>query len=79
MNDTDVKGEITREEFEKLCQPMLERICGPLDEVLLRAGLTKKDLHSVEIVGGGVRVPMVKAKVKEWFEGKALSTTCDGD
>jgi len=79
MNDTDVKGEVMRDQFEKLCEPLIARMLAPLDEVLSSAGLTKKDLHSVEVVGGAVRVPMVKAKLTEWFEGKAVSTTCDGD
>merc|ERR1712087_794459 len=79
MNDTDVQGQISRDEFAKKCSSLVERICTPLNEVLSIAKVKKSELHSLEIVGGAVRIPMVKAKLKEWFNGKNLSATCDGD
>merc|ERR1712165_206209 len=79
MNDRDVKGDITKAEFEEMCSPIIERLSAPLNEVLSIAKVQKNEIHSLEIVGGAVRIPMVKAKLKEWFNGKNLSATCDGD
>jgi len=78
MNDTDVKGQITRSEFEAAAAPLVSRIVPLLESALSEAGLTKSDLYSVEIVGGGVRVPCVQRSIQEWYGG-VLSKTCDGD
>ena len=32
LNDTDVKGTLTRDQFEVLCIPLLERILQPVKE-----------------------------------------------
>lgn len=78
MNDTDVKGQITRQEFEELSVPLVARLTPLLDGVLLKAGVEKSALHSLEIVGGGSRIPSVQNALKAWYGG-VLSKTCDGD
>lgn len=36
MEDTDFRSHITREQFEKLAEPVLERLLDPLQQVRLR-------------------------------------------
>jgi len=42
------------------------------------AKVKKEELFAVEVVGGGVRIPCVQARLQE-FLGRELSKTCDGD
>lgn len=78
MNDTDVKGQVTRAEFEEMSAPLLERFSAPVQLALERAGVDLSNLHSVEVIGGATRIPMVQAALKKVF-GQELSKTCDSD
>lgn len=78
MNDVDVRAMITREEFEALVEPLLNRVEGPLEQALADAKLTKEDIDIVEVVGGGSRVPAIKERIQTFF-GKSLSFTLNQD
>lgn len=78
MEDLDVSSQLKREEFEALISPLLERIAVPLQDALDQAGLTKEQIHSVEMVGGSSRVPALKERVSAFF-GKTLSFTSNQD
>lgn len=67
MDEKDVRGFIKREEFEKISEPILERVKGPLEKALADAGLTVENIHSVEVVGSGSRVPAVIRILTEYF------------
>lgn len=78
MNDIDVRAMISRQEFEAMVEPLLNRIHIPLEQALADAKLTKEDIDIVEIVGGGSRVPAVKERISAFF-GKPLSFTLNQD
>jgi len=79
MNDTDVAGSITREEFEaRIQQTLLSRVVAPIQKALAMANLKKEDLFAIEVIGGGIRVPSVVRAIEEFF-GRPVSRTCDGD
>jgi len=78
MDDTDVSGSIERKEFEELAKPILEKIVQPIDKVLKSTGLKTTDFYTIEIVGGGSRIPCVKSAIKK-FVGRELSYHCDAD
>jgi len=79
MNDVDVTGTITRQEFEELAaRELLPRLLRPVQKVLEDGKVRKEDLASVEVVGGGVRIPCIQNALKS-FLGRDLSFTCDGD
>uniref|UniRef100_A0A7N0UWN3 Uncharacterized protein n=1 Tax=Kalanchoe fedtschenkoi TaxID=63787 RepID=A0A7N0UWN3_KALFE len=67
MDDKDVRGMITRDEFESISIPILERVKGPLEKALAQAGLTVENVHTVEVVGSGSRVPAVIKIMAEFF------------
>ncbi|KAL1551498.1 heat shock 70 kDa protein 14-like [Salvia divinorum] len=67
MDEKDVIGFINRDEFEQICSPILERVRKPLEKALSEAGLTAQDIHSVEVVGSGSRVPMIIKILTEFF------------
>ena len=58
---------VSRAEFEKLIDPMLDRLKGPVRNALKDAGLSKSDIDEVVLVGGSTRVPAVAALVKDLF------------
>jgi molecular chaperone DnaK len=59
--------EITREQFEQLIQPIIDRTVGPCKQALKDAGLTPEQIDEVVLVGGSTRIPKVRALVKELF------------
>jgi len=65
MDDLDFNAKVTAAEFEGLCAPLLDRLKGPVELALADAGMEVKDLKTVEIVGGGMRVGCVKRRLGE--------------
>lgn len=59
--------EITREQFEKLIQPVIDRTVGPSKQALKDAGLRPEQIDEVVLVGGSTRIPKVRALVKDLF------------
>jgi molecular chaperone DnaK len=59
--------EITREQYELLIQPILDRTVGPCKQALKDAGLKPEQIDEVVLVGGSTRIPKVRALVKEMF------------
>lgn len=78
MNDIDASAMITRQEFEAMIEPLLQRTHQPLEEALAQAKLTKDDIDIIEVVGGGSRVPALKERIQAFF-GKTLSFTLNAD
>ncbi|KAL2267496.1 hypothetical protein VTJ83DRAFT_4773 [Remersonia thermophila] len=78
MNDIDVRAMITRQEFEAMVEPLLNRVTGVIEQALADAKLAKEDMDIIEIVGGGSRVPAIKERVGNFFN-KPLSFTLNQD
>ena len=58
---------ITRAKFESLVGDLVARSLEPCKKALEDAGLSKSDITEVLLVGGQTRMPLVQAKVKEFF------------
>lgn len=65
--DVDLNTKVTRAEFEEACEDLFARITGPIETALQRANLKVEDLHSVELLGGAVRMPRVKKILDGFF------------
>ncbi|KAL2968132.1 hypothetical protein AAZX31_15G014000 [Glycine max] len=74
MDEKDVRGFIKRDEFEQLSLPILERVKGPLEKALAEAGLTVENVHMVEVVGSGSRVPAINKILTEFFKKEPRRT-----
>src|SRR6202030_1720301 len=59
--------QMTREQFEQLIQPIIDRTVGPCKQALKDAGLKPEQIDEVVLVGGSTRIPKVRALVKELF------------
>ncbi|AGA27757.1 molecular chaperone DnaK [Singulisphaera acidiphila] len=58
---------ITRAQFEKLTDPLFERVKPPVRKALEDAKLKPAEIHEVVLVGGATRMPLVQQIVKELF------------
>jgi Fe-S protein assembly chaperone HscA len=61
------RREITREQFEQLIQPIIDRTVGPCKQAMKDANLKPEQIDEVVLVGGSTRIPKVRALVKEMF------------
>lgn len=61
---------ITRAEFEKMIDNLIERCRVPVENALRDAKLKPADIDEVVLVGGSTRVPKVQDFVKKIFQGK---------
>jgi len=60
--------QITREQFEQLIQPIIDRTVGPCKQALKDAKLRPEQIDEVVLVGGSTRIPKVRALVHELFQ-----------
>jgi len=58
---------VTRAKLESLVEDLVSRSIAPLKVALQDAGLSVSDINDVILVGGQTRMPMVQAKVAEFF------------
>src|ERR1700678_72676 len=71
--DVDLPGgkkyqrEISRERFEQMIQPILDRTVGPCKQALKDADLKPEQIDEVVLVGGSTRIPKVRRLVQDLF------------
>ena len=59
--------EITRESFEQLIAPVIQRTVAPSKQALKDAGLTPEQIDEVVLVGGSTRIPKVRQLAQDLF------------
>src|SRR5947208_3972 len=64
------RREITREQFEQLAAPVIDRTVGPCKQVLKDSNLRPEQIDEVVLVGGSTRIPKVRALVEGLFQRK---------
>ncbi len=69
---------LTKETFEKLVTPLVDRTLACCKNALHDAELTINDIDEVVMVGGSVRAPLVKKTVSNFFS-KALNDSLNAD
>ena len=62
--------EITRELYERLIKPIVDRTLGPCRACIADAGVTVEQIDEVVMVGGSTRIPMVRQAVEVLFRSK---------
>ena len=58
---------LTRAKFESLVEDLIDRLVAPMEHALRDAGLSRKNIDEVILVGGMTRMPRVQQKVQEFF------------
>ncbi|MDT5347604.1 MAG: molecular chaperone DnaK, partial [Mycobacterium sp.] len=62
--------QLTRAEFQKITQDLLDRTRQPFQQVIKDASISVSDIDHVVLVGGSTRMPAVSDLVKEMTGGK---------
>jgi len=69
---------LSRAEFERMIEPIIERTLKPCRQALKDAGLSSSEIDEVILVGGSTRIPMVQKKVSDLF-GKQPNRSVNPD
>ena len=79
--ETDYEGQqisITKDKFESIIKPIIDRTILCCTNAVKDAGISKKAIDEVIMVGGSTRIPLVKQSVGNFF-GKKVNDTVDPD
>ncbi|KAK9064188.1 hypothetical protein SSX86_015568 [Deinandra increscens subsp. villosa] len=74
MGDTDVRGFVTRKEFENLSSKLLERIIVPCNMALKDAGLSVDKIDTIELVGSASHIPAITRILRKFFKKEPART-----
>ncbi len=74
LNEQKKRIAVTRENFVKISQPLMERLQRPVGRVLRDAELEPDQVGDVILVGGATRMPIVRDFVREFFHKEPLCT-----
>ncbi len=67
------QGTITRDQFNRLVAPLVQKSIIPCRRALRDAGVDAERVQAVVMVGGSTRVPLVREKVAEFFAREPLT------
>jgi len=59
--------DLTRSKFEQLIDDLVKRTVKPCEKALKDAGIDKKEIDQVILVGGSTRIPKIQEMVKDFF------------
>ena len=65
-------GTLSREQFEELATPLVDKTLAPCRRALRDAGIRAKDVQTVVMVGGSTRVPLVREGVARFFAAEPM-------
>ncbi len=74
-----LETKLTRAQFEKLVQPLVESTIKPVEQALKDAGMKPEKIDRIILVGGSTRMPAVQAAISNYFNGKAADTSVNPD
>ncbi len=73
-----LEKDLTRAEFERMIDPIIEQTLGPCRQAIKDAGVNASEINEILLVGGSTRIPLVVQKVKALF-GKEPNVTVNPD
>ncbi|KAF1768698.1 hypothetical protein GCK72_000511 [Caenorhabditis remanei] len=76
---TDFESIVSREQFEFLCEDLFRKTLDPVLEVLTLAKMSMREIDEVILVGGSTRIPKIQQLLSEFFNGKPLNKSLNGD
>ena len=78
-SDIDFKVKITRELFEDLCSDLLDRSIDVIKNLIKDTQINVEEIQYFELVGGGIRIPKLQARMKEFLNRNELDKHLNGD
>ncbi|KAL4324958.1 hypothetical protein GQ457_11G024810 [Hibiscus cannabinus] len=70
FDGTDFSEPLTRARFEELNNDLFRKTMGPVKKAMEDAGLEKRKIDEIVLVGGSTRIPKVQHLLKDHFDGK---------
>ncbi|KAG1697305.1 hypothetical protein DVH05_016589 [Phytophthora capsici] len=70
---------LTRRKFEQLCDPIWKKCLRIVSSVLKEAQVEAADIDEVILVGGSTRIPILRTKISDAFNGKELCLSVNAD
>nr|GFB34730.1 heat shock 70 kDa protein 16 [Tanacetum cinerariifolium] len=74
IKGSDVKGIITKKEFEKLSGELFNKVTVPCLKALEDSGLSVDKIYTVELVGSGSRIPAIRKLLTAVFQKEPTRT-----
>src|SRR3989449_6641171 len=78
VDELQYRRALSRDEFNKLIAPIIERTLRPCRQALQDARLKPSEIDEVVMVGGSTRIPLVRQRVQELF-GRVPHTELNPD
>jgi molecular chaperone DnaK len=63
--------DLTRTDLERLVRPVIERCRGPVEQAVHDAGIPRRDINRIVLVGGPTRMPVVRSYFEDLFDRRA--------
>ena len=81
IENVDIIQIIGRNEFEKKCQPLFDKLFSPIEKALTMAKENKKNIiiDEVILVGGSTRIPKIKEIIREYFPQSKINDSINPD
>ncbi|CAB9528712.1 Hypoxia up-regulated protein 1 (Fragment) [Seminavis robusta] len=70
---------MTRAKLEELCVDLIERATKPVYQALEYANITLSDVHGIEMIGGGMRIPRIQTDLKKALNDIELGMHINAD
>ena len=71
--------DITREEFDELCEDLYERIKEVLDKVIIESKLSLEEIDDIVVVGGSSKIPKIKTILIEKYGASKIRDQINPD
>ena len=78
-NKEDICMPIKREEFEDICNDLFKKLEISLEDALINAKLTKKEINEIILVGGSTRIPKIKTILENYFPNCKINDSINPD
>ena len=77
FHDTALSSHMTRPQLERLCADLMDRAVIPIQAAMAMANITTVD--DIELIGGGMRVPMVQEQILKLLKVETLGLHINSD
>lgn len=67
FGDKPKKFRISRKVFSRICNPLLQRIQGPIARAMRDANIAPRDIDEIILVGGATRMVMLREFIEDYF------------
>lgn len=68
LEDNDLQRNINRAEFEEMIASNVEELRVVLEQCFIESGLKHEDIHAIEMMGCGTRIPIIMETAMRVFK-----------